>query len=140
MGNKDNDQNIPDELELMYPTPMKVLSVDPGKSPVVGLVEFHNGTIVGLEKIVGDGLVDEGYNYLFTTLIDGEPALMVETRWDGRPVRTVERYVPNLGDGEPTPIVLHDPALVYNRNWGSYGRYSKGVQKITVNPRKRTLH
>ncbi|MNM20153.1 hypothetical protein D3C81_304860 [compost metagenome] len=171
-------RNTPDELELMYPVPMKpfepklsdYLSEPPAivRRKLSGMVELHKGSMAGLEKIVGDEALDirdlniedtypkhrSGYNYLFTTLIDGEPALMVETRWPGEPVCEIERFQVRPDDFTPRPpdilpiedffgkvrLITARPCVIYDHLWGSYGQYSKGVQKITVKTRIRTLH
>jgi hypothetical protein len=124
-----------DELELMYPEQMKVLAVDPGNPPIVGLIEFQNGTIVGLDKIIAQGSLDKLKHF------DVNPEFFNP---DGS-INTAKMYE-SLGKNNMHKSsvwlarlanITHRPVVVYARDGfgNKHGNYSKAIQSIVVSRR-----
>lgn len=124
-----------DELELMYPERMKVLAIDPSNPPIVGLIEFHNGTIVGLDKIIAQGSLDKLKHF------DVNPEFFNP---DGS-INTTKLYE-SLGKNNmhKTNVwlarlanITHRPVVVYARDGfgNKHGNYSKAIQSIVVSSR-----
>lgn len=119
-----------DELELMYPEQMKVLAVDPGVPAAATLAEFHNGTIVGLEKIVAPGALDKLRDFHINPEFFNPDGSINVTKLYGS-LGKVNMHKSNVWLARLAKI-SHRPIMVFDRVQGNPGRYSKAIQTIVV--------